>query len=372
MKNKKLLLTILILAIAGLIAGCTSTGTASSWPGIGIEEETGFFAYGTQVFAIDIKNGSLIWRYPSEAEAKLQFFAAPAISETMVIAGSYMNTLVGLDKTRGTEKWVFDHAKDRYIGSPLVDGDFIFAPNSDRYLYALNTNGQFLWSFRTNGPNWTKPVTDGENIFLASMDHFLYALKTDYSPEELAKDDEGSRTLVSKPLWKVDLGTAVVADPVYSDGKIFVATIDGSLHCINPITGKLVWSFSDGNQYNSVWGSPVVTPEAIYFGNEMGYLFAVSLETGEALWPSPYSAGGSLIAGGLNTGDGAVFVTEEGKVFEITPEKEPKPIVTLDLVMYASPKLSGDKILLAPASKEKLFMAIDLNGKEIWSYIPSK
>jgi hypothetical protein len=43
------------------------------------------------------------------------------------------------------------------------------------------------------------------------------------------------------------------------------------------------------------------------------------------------------------------------------------------LVKYdATPKFTDGKILFAPATKENLFIAIDLTGNEIWSFIPSK
>jgi outer membrane protein assembly factor BamB len=373
MNNRKALVIITLVLIAGLFSGCTAgAGTASSWPGISSDGEMGYFAYGAEVYAIDAKNGTLVWRYPANPDAKTQFFAAPAVSEDQVIAGSYNNTLVAIDKNNGSEKWTFVSAKDRYIASPLVIGDKVFAPNTDKHLYALNTAGDLLWSFKTTGPNWTKPVSDEQFVYLASMDHFLYALNLDYSNSALAVDTTGSRTLVEKPVWSVDLGTAVVADPVLSNGSVLVATIDGKLHSINTATGKIAWTFEDGDRYNSIWGSPVVTEEAVYFGNENGEIFAVSPETGKALWPAPYAAGGEMIAGGIAIDGGVMFVNQQGKVFSINAAKEPKPVVTLDTVIYATPKVAGANILFAPVTKEKLFMALDLSGNEVWSFTPSK
>lgn len=373
MNNKKATLIILSVLIAGLISGCATSGAgASSWPGIAAEAETGYFAYGAEIYAIDSKNGSLIWRYPSEPDAKTQFYAAPAVSEDQIFAGSYNNTLIALDKSNGFEKWSFKNAKDRYIASPLVVGDKVYAPNTDKYLYALNTGGDLLWSFKTAGPNWTKPVSDGQYIYLASMDHFLYAFNLEYPTASLVIDRNGSRSLVEKPLWSVDLGAAVVADPVLSDAKVLVATIDGKLHSVDTASGKIAWTFTDGDQYNSIWGAPVVTNDAVYLGNANGDLFAISPETGKAIWPEPYAAGAALIAGGIATDNGVMFVTEQGRVFFIDAAKEPKPVASLDMVMYATPKSADGKILLAPATKEKLFMAIDLTGNEIWSFVPSK
>jgi hypothetical protein len=105
------------------------------------------------------------------------------------------------------------------------------------------------------------------------------------------------------------------------------------------------------------------------FGNENGEIFAVSPKL---VRPAPYAAGGEMIAGGIAIDGGAMFVNQQGKVFSINAAKEPKPVVTLDTVMYATPKAAGANILLAPAIKEKLFMAIDLSGNEVWSFTTSK
>jgi outer membrane protein assembly factor BamB len=373
MKNRKAIVVILCVVIAGLISGCSSAaGSATSWPGISTEPGRGYFAYGSEIFAIDSNNGSLIWRYPPSPNTNTQFFAAPAVFADQIFAGSYANTLVALDKNNGFQKWTFINAKDRYIGSPLVVGSIVYAPNSDKYLYALSTAGDLLWSFKASGPNWTKPVSDGQFVYMASMDHFLYAFNLEYSTTDLVVDKNGSKTLVEKPLWRTDLGTAVVADPVISNNMILVATVDGKLHSVDASTGKILWTFTNGISYNSIWGSPVVTADAIYFGNENGDVFAVSPETGKALWPEPYAAGAPLIAGGIATDSGVMFVTQQGRIFLIDAAKEIKPLVSLELSMYATPKSTDGKILLAPAAKNNMFMGIDLTGNQIWSYVPSK
>lgn len=371
--NKKLLMIIIMAMLVGLVSGCTSAaGAASSWPGVKVEGEVGYFAYGTQVFAINLNNGSLEWRYPSEPDSKTQYYAAPEIGNEYIFAGSYLNTLAAIDKSNGVEKWVFTQALDRYVGSPLATDDFVFAPNADHFIYVLNDLGDLLWKFKAGGPNWTKPLSDGEHVYLASMDHFLYALKMQYGMNELELDKSGSRTLVSSPLWKVDLGAAIVSDPVLIEENIYVATLDGHLFSINSQTGKLNWTYENGDGYRSVWGPLVVADEAVFFGDDKGNIFAVSIANGKPVWAAPYAAGAPVISGGVLTEEGPLFVNQSGRVFIIDINQAPKPVVALDTVIYAKPSVSGSKIILAPASKDKLFMAIDTNGKEIWSFIPSK
>jgi glucose dehydrogenase len=374
MKNhKKFLFVLLGLLIAGMLSGCSSAaGAASSWPEAAVDGETGLFAYGSQVFAIDVRNGSLQWTYPAEAEAQVQYYAAPAFDETTVYAGSYANTLSAINKSNGVEKWVFDGAGDRYVGSPLAANGIIYAPNSDKFLYAVSDAGDLLWKFETEGPNWTRPLTDGTNLFLASMDHFVYALKLEYAPNELQLDKNGSRTLVVDPLWKADLGTAIVAEPALANGSIFAATLDGHLYSLDAASGKINWIFTNGEGYRAVWGDLVVTEEAVFFGDEKGNIFAVSAETGDALWSAPYSAGAAVIAGGVMTEEGPLFVNEEGRVFIIDADQNPQPVATLTEAIFSTPVYSDGRLILSPATREKLFTAIDLNGNEVWSFIPSK
>jgi len=373
MKNhKKLKIVLLGLLIVGLISGCSSTaGAASSWPGVAADGETGFFAYESQVFAINTRNGSLQWKYPAEADTKIQFFAAPAVTEDTVYAGTYANTLAAINRANGVEKWVFSGADDRYIGAPLALNGNVYAPNSDKFLYVLNSNGALLWKFETAGPIWTQPVSDGTNLYLASMDHFVYGLNLEYPANTLDLDKNGSRTLVSSPLWKTDLGTAIVADPVLFKGSIYAATIDGHLHSVDAASGRLNWSFTNGEGYRAVWGSLVVTEEAVFFGDEDGNIFAVSPENGQPVWSAPYSAGASVTPGGVLTGEGPLFINEEGRVFIIGIDQDPQPVVSLNTAIFSSPVAADGRVLVAPATREKLFTAIDLKGNEIWSFIPS-
>jgi outer membrane protein assembly factor BamB len=374
MKNhRKLFIVMLGLLIAGLVSSCSgAAGAASSWPGVTAEGETGFFAYGSQVFAINTKNGSLQWQYPSEADSKVQFYAAPVVTEDTVYAGSYANTLVAINRTNGVEKWVFKGANDRYIGASLAVNGNVYAPNSDKFLYALNSNGDLLWKFETAGPIWTQPLSDGINLYLTSMDHFVYGLNLEYPANALALDKNGSRTQVSSPLWKTDLGTAVVADPILSNGSIYVATIDGHLHSVDAASGRLNWTFTNGEGYRAVWGSLVVTDEAVFFGDEDGNIFAISSENGQPIWTAPYFAGSSVTAGGVLTEKGPLFINEEGRVFVIDIDQDPQPVISLNTAIFSSPVVADGRVLVAPATREKFFIAIDLNGNEIWSFIPSK
>ena len=372
MRKKIINLAVLMLIIMAASTGCTSSAsTASSWPGYSISEGAGYFSYGTQVYALDLKNGSLLWAYPAEASASRQFYAAPAVSDEMVVIGGYDNSLAALDKQSGSEKWQFSSADDRYIGSALVVNGFTYAPNSDHYLYALDENGDLMWRFKAEGPNWTKPLVDGETLYMVSMDHNLYAFNLEYAAGNLEAAEDGSRTLVSQPEWSLDLGAAVVADPVILDDVMYVGTIEGKLYAVDLTAQKALWSFNADGDMASIWSSPVAMSEAVIVGDQGGNVYAVSAADGSALWPSAFSTGTSIVSSGAVLDDSAVFATTEGKVFSINLDKEPQTLAELESALYASVKVDDEKIILAPGTKNGLFTALNTSGVEIWNYVPA-
>ena len=108
---------------------CTRAGAASSWPGFSVFEENAYLSYGSQTFAVDLKNGSQIWRYPSRSGSWRQIYAAPEIGDGFAVVGDYNGVLTALDQVNGTRKWEFEGAKDRYIGSALIsDGNGVMPP----------------------------------------------------------------------------------------------------------------------------------------------------------------------------------------------------------------------------------------------------
>ena len=370
-KSKYLSVIIFALLIIVLGAGCTRVGAASSWPGMSLEDETGYFSYSSQVYAIDSGNGSLIWRYPQEPNNAIQFYAPPEVAEETVIVGSYANTLVGLDRQSGFLEWEFTAADDRFVGAALNVNGSVFAPNADGYLYALNQEGDLQWRFKSNGPNWTKPAAN-DLIYLASMDHFLYALKPEYDPNDLVMDEDGSRTLVPEPVWSIDLGAAVTADPLLAEEMIFVATVEGNIFAIDASEGIVLWSFNDGENLAAVWGKPVYLGGNVYFGDVEGKLYCLDSESGEMVWPSFYDAGAGLVAGGVSAENGVLFANEDGRVFIIDEDQDPEPVASFETSLYSDPKYTEDTIILAPAARDELFTAVDLNGNEIWSFAPAE
>ena len=55
--------------------------TATSWPGLTVDDKYAYVAYNTQVYAVDLVNGTERWRYPAEPDNNVTFYADPTLSE---------------------------------------------------------------------------------------------------------------------------------------------------------------------------------------------------------------------------------------------------------------------------------------------------
>ena len=256
MKKSFTLVGFLIILIGVLLSGCTSSaGIATSWPGLAVSDEVAYVAFGDGVYAVSIQNGNKIWSYPAEPNKKVMYFATPAISNDMVVVGNYNNELKAINSKNGLEQWGFNGADDRYIAGALIYDGKIYAPNADSYLYVLDKDGELLWRFKTQKANWAAPVTNGKLLFLASMDHSLYALDLDYQDDDLVRDEDGARTLVGKPIWSVDLGAAIFAEPLISDSgeQLFIGTLGGRFYSVDATNGKILWSFNAEGESDDVW-----------------------------------------------------------------------------------------------------------------------
>jgi len=374
MKIKKDLLAIIILTLSALFLGsCTSrVGAASSWPGLSLSDETAYISYAAQTYAVNLENGSLLWKFPAESDNGRQAYSPPQFSDGSVVFGDYGGELVAVDAENGTEKWTFSGAGDRYIAAVDFSQDSVYAPNSDGTVYALDMDGNLIWKFSTDGPNWTKPVSNEEFIYIASMDHYLYAIDRNVSAASLVIAKDGSRTLLEEAVWTTDLGMAVVADPVLMDGVIYVATIEGVLSAVDADSGSILWTFDDGGKLGAVWGAPVIMDPIVFVGDMNGNVYAIDRENGKAYWPSPFSAGGKIVSAGAITEEGVVFANDEGKLFLINREKEPKTLYSFENAINSSILVDGDNIIVAPASEEGLLAAFNLEGFEVWSFLPNE
>ena len=357
MKRKiTIFLTILILAL--LASGCSgrSASVASGWASLTADDETAYVSFNTQVYAVDLANGTQRWAFPAEPDSKISFYAAPALTENgNLIVGGYNNILYRINTQSGLGSPFFDGAEGRYIEAPLVTSDLVLAPSADHTLYALDLDGNLVWKYKTEEPLWAQPATDPacNCVYLASMDHKVYAFEL-----------ESGRLIWSSP----DLGGAIVSTPAVSaDQIVYVGTFANQMIALEAVSGNELWRF---NANDWVWASPVIREDTLYFGDISGTFFALDRHSGDLLWQ--IQPDGAIVGTPLVTEDAIYFTTEDGSLVSVTPDGAIRWNQPLETSLHAGPVGAGDTILVTTSNPENLLIAVDNNGVRKWSFPPEK
>jgi len=356
MKTKRfplLILTLLFITIALSACASGSRVVASGWAGITTDEETAYLAYNTHVYAIDLANGNLRWKYPSEPDPKITFYAPPALTEdNQLIIGGYDTILYSLNPQNGQVNWTFDGSEGRYVGGPLVSEQSIFVPSTDKQVYALNFSGQpLLDPILTEAEIWAKPGidTDCECIYVASMDHQIYAINAGTGSFKWITDD---------------LGGAIVGTPALSDDNIlFIGTFGEELVALNADNGAELWRFP---AQDWVWGGPALSEDTLYFGDLSGAFFAVDQQSGTQKWQ--IQPGNAIVDTPLVTDEAIYLTAENGLLISVTPEGVNRWQKEFEGNTYTGPVAAGELILVSTSQPEALLMAFDSNGVQKWTF----
>jgi outer membrane protein assembly factor BamB len=91
-----------------------------------------------QVVAADLKTMKKLWTFEPAKRAQ-PFYASPAVSQGIVVAGSRDKKVYALDAATGTEKWSFE-AADQVDASPVIVGDRVYVGclSEDGHFYVLD------------------------------------------------------------------------------------------------------------------------------------------------------------------------------------------------------------------------------------------
>lgn len=217
---------------------------AWSFEGLGYGHSAVAFA-GNKVFVTGVKdtiesvgalysfdlNGKLLWKKEYGKDFALNFHgtrSTPVVVDNLIYIESGMGAIYCLNTDNGEEVWKIDFLKDLgvdsviqfgYSESVLIDGDnLICVPGGkENNVVALNRfTGKIVWSSPGNGEiaTYNSPILvnhNGKKLVIAMTSHSVM----------------GFDAATGEKYWRVEQtqGNKIHANtPVYSDGKLLVAT----------------------------------------------------------------------------------------------------------------------------------------------------
>ncbi len=356
--NKKRLTLISLLVLGSLIlSACSGRPLANNWSGLAADTEHAYLAAGAFVYAVDLKNGKEVWRYPAEANNKLLFFANPVLtSDGQLLIGSTgtEHPFISLDPATGKENWTenFTKSKGGWVASPLVLNDTIYAPNADGFLYSIDLNGKEAADpIALGGSLWSAPSTDGTLLYVTSLDHHFHVI----NPAE---------GVSSNP---VDIGGAAPSSPVVGSDGVYVGSFASAVEFVKSNGQHETIAKTE----SWIWGSPVLDSETLYYADLDGKIYSFDLATGRQNWDT-VQPDGPIVASLLVVGDQIYVVTEAGTFIALDRDGKTVWEKTVGGKVYTTPVISGDLILVAPYQAEFVLAAYDADGKQAWTFTPEK
>jgi outer membrane protein assembly factor BamB len=356
MKLKRLVLLVALAILASVLSACSGGNAAtSSWPGLAADEKTAYLANGTAVYAIRIKDGMEMWKFPEKAETKYMFYANPVItSDGSILVGSSgtSHSLFLIDPETHQATWTFTEAGDHWAASPLLVGDMVYAPNADGTLYVFDLTmegaDKLAWKLDLGGKLWSSPATDGQNLYIASLDHHVHAVSLE-SHEEV---------------WTVDLEGANTGSPAVSNGLVYVGAFGTSINAYNATDGKLVWT---SPTQGWIWGSPLVVDSTLYFADLEGNFYSINAADGKPVNDFIHPDG-PIIAQPVLLDGRVILATESGSVYAINTDGSMENLYTFTGKLYTTPVVAGKLLLVAPFRGDFMLGALELDGGLAWQY----
>jgi outer membrane protein assembly factor BamB len=351
---------VILLALGALLLSACSGGRASivnTWPGLAADGARAYLASGSHVYAVDVATGKEAWRYPAETDSNIIFYANPVLtSDGQLLVGSEGNNheLVSIDPETGKDNWAapFTGAKGKWVGSPLIFNETIYAPNSDGFLYILDMSGkQVSEPIELGGALWSAPATDGTYIYVTALDHHLHIINP-------------ANGNTSDP---VDLGGAIPGGPVAGEGGVYIGSFSSNIEFVNSNGSHEVLATAT----NWIWGTPALDNGTLYYADLDGTLYSLDLASGAQNWDA-VKPDGPIVASPLVAGDQIYVATESGSLFALDRDAKVNWEKAVGGKLYTTPVLSGETVLVAPYKAEFALAAYDAQGKQAWTFTPEK
>ncbi|MCA9937111.1 MAG: PQQ-like beta-propeller repeat protein [Anaerolineales bacterium] len=366
---------ILFIIAAVILSACSGLIANANWPGITVQENVVYVAYGAGVAAFDIAAGTELWNFPTETEARISYYAAPSVENSRIVIGDYgapgsffspgvRVTIYALETGDGgtpTLLWSSDTlARDRIVAPPLQVNDVVYIGTADNFLLAIDaTNGAELWRFEAGHSIWAQPVFQDGTLYVVSLDKKLYALDAETGAQK----------------WEMSFGGSIINTPAVGSDLLYLGTFDNKLHAVDLATGEERWSVDTGGW---AWSGPTLADGVVYEADLEGNLYALDAETGDVLWSKTNTDLGEVQASPVVVNDAVIFAaadkvgdveTRQGTLLalntadgsELWRERTPARI-------FATPVVADEKLVVVMNGTAGLVFMYDLStGRPVGS-----
>lgn len=241
-----------------------------------------FGCWGGDVYCLDASTSQKIWHTSVKSDVLSQI----AIQDHTAYVGTAGGELIALNSDTGKLIWKTQLGGPIEV-SPVVQKDIIYVGSGAPAFYAINRkDGKIIWKTPVGGMCRVKPLMLGNKIFFGCWDNSFYALDSS----------------TGKLLWKTPIGqylgySPANCNPVTDGTHVFVtgqplSDNDPDLYCLDPETGKIVWSIHNPGKSILGIGGLYADKDRLYAVAMSGEVLCFSPKDGSMIWSSSTSQEG--------------------------------------------------------------------------------
>ncbi len=285
-----------------------------------LDEDKIYFGSDSGYFwALDQKNGKVVWRHRIFWFSRKGIFSSPAICKENVYFGAYDGNIYCLNKETGKKKWIFMEA-DWVGSSPVISEDL---------------NLLFI----------------GLEFGLLRKQGGIVALNLN----------------TGKKVWEQKMSKFVHCTPIYLKKKKMVAIggNDGCVHLFGARNGKKIWTYQAGDEIKYSLETDAEN-KFIFFGSTDGNLYIIDVDSGELILRYKNESG--IFSTPFIHGDNVIFSSLDKRIYNINFQKdEPNWIFNTSGRVFSSPVLIEGNIFVG--SNDGKMYEIDKNNGKLISFV---
>jgi outer membrane protein assembly factor BamB len=238
---------------------------------------------------------------------------APAVEKfvvpkTTLYATSQRGTVHAIDAETGRTLWTTSIGSPQFPTTPPAANERYLAVCNGSTLYImLVTDGSVIWTRSAVSSPGAGPALTEEYVFLPMVDGQVETFELEDHKRPAAMYKSFGRTMVQPVVsnnsvaWPSDNGNlyvalahatglrfrmkasdAINAAPAFLEpDKLFAASIDGYVYCLNERKGNVIWRFTTGE---SILSSPVALDNNVYVISQRANMFAIDAATSAERW----------------------------------------------------------------------------------------
>jgi len=223
--------------------------------------------------------------------------------------------------------------------------------NSGTSLEVGYPTDEMVWKFETGGGVESSPAVASGKVFFGSKDGSVYCLDAVTGVER----------------WVFPTDRAISSSPLVVEGKVYIGSGDKKLYCINAEYGMEQWNFTTGG---GIVSSPKLYNEKLYFGSNDGNVYCIHVENGTEVWNysisdvrtdvwSTPAFKDNLLYIGDSSGKIVCLDTETGEfIYDIPTEGD----------IYSTVCMTGDDILFTSGIGRTLYRYNGKTGQKVWEF----